>query len=25
VDTDRSPAWDGWVFRGLTTLPVTWS
>lgn len=24
VDTTRSVAWDGWVFRGITTLPVTW-
>jgi len=22
--TDRQPTWDGWVFRGLNTLPVTW-
>lgn len=21
---DRAPAWDGWVFRGITALPVTW-
>lgn len=21
---DRTPTWDGWVFRGLTALPVTW-
>lgn len=24
VDPDRETRWDGWVFRGLTTLPVTW-
>ncbi|MBP1326511.1 cytochrome P450 [Leucobacter exalbidus] len=21
---DRSPSWDGWVFRGITELPITW-
>lgn len=21
---DRAPSWDGWVFRGITSLPVTW-
>lgn len=25
VDERRSEAWDGWVFRGLTSLPVTWN
>lgn len=25
VDSTRTAAWDGWVFRGLTALPVTWS
>ncbi|HEX2247399.1 MAG TPA: cytochrome P450 [Arthrobacter sp.] len=25
VDERRSEAWDGWVFRGLTALPVTWN
>ncbi len=24
VDERRETAWDGWVFRGLTDLPVTW-
>jgi len=24
LDPTRLPVWDGWVFRGLTTLPVTW-
>lgn len=24
VDSSRPAAWDGWVFRGLTDLPVTW-
>jgi cytochrome P450 len=24
IDDRRPTAWDGWVFRGLTTLPVTW-
>ncbi|MFI5719592.1 cytochrome P450 [Nocardia sp. NPDC051750] len=24
VDTRRKEAWNGWVFRGLTALPVTW-
>ncbi|GCE45096.1 cytochrome P450 monooxygenase [Rhodococcus wratislaviensis] len=24
VDNRRETSWDGWVFRGLTTLPVTW-
>lgn len=24
VDKSRPVTWDGWVFRGLTTLPVTW-
>ena len=24
LDPNRPPVWDGWVFRGLTTLPVTW-
>lgn len=24
LDPTRPPVWDGWVFRGLTTLPVTW-
>ena len=22
--TDRDTRWDGWVFRGITALPVTW-
>lgn len=24
TDPRRAEAWHGWVFRGLTTLPVTW-
>lgn len=24
TDPNRSETWDGWVFRGLTALPVTW-
>lgn len=24
LDPERDSAWDGWVFRGLTTLPVSW-
>lgn len=24
VDARRDTRWDGWVFRGLTDLPVTW-
>ncbi|MGK4219481.1 cytochrome P450 [Kocuria marina] len=24
VDTRRVTTWEGWVFRGLTALPVTW-
>lgn len=24
VDTSRTTNWQGWVFRGLTDLPVTW-
>ena len=24
VDERRATTWDGWVFRGLTSLPVTW-
>ncbi|MBB3664583.1 hypothetical protein FB384_003487 [Prauserella sediminis] len=24
TDPRRPEVWDGWVFRGLTTLPVTW-
>lgn len=24
VDERRQTVWDGWVFRGLTSLPVTW-
>ena len=24
TDDRRPAAWDGWVFRGLTALPVTW-
>jgi cytochrome P450 len=24
VDGTRPPTWDGWVFRGMTSLPVTW-
>jgi cytochrome P450 len=23
-DPDRSETWDGWVFRGMTSLPVAW-
>jgi cytochrome P450 len=23
-DPSRAGTWDGWVFRGLTSLPVTW-
>lgn len=25
VDERRKESWDGWVFRGLTSLPVTWN
>jgi hypothetical protein len=25
TDPQRSDSWTGWVFRGLTTLPVTWA
>jgi len=25
TDERRREAWNGWVFRGLTTLPVTWN
>lgn len=25
VDPRRATTWDGWVFRGLTQLPVTWN
>jgi len=25
VDERRNESWDGWVFRGLTSLPVTWN
>ncbi|MGQ4618889.1 cytochrome P450 [Nocardia sp. R7R-8] len=25
VDASRTTRWDGWVFRGLTDLPVTWN
>ncbi|WP_262106407.1 cytochrome P450 [Arthrobacter sp. Marseille-P9274] len=25
VDDRRRESWDGWVFRGLTSLPVTWN
>ena len=25
VDERRIESWDGWVFRGLTSLPVTWN
>ncbi|MCX2750335.1 cytochrome P450 [Arthrobacter sp. MI7-26] len=25
VDKQRNESWDGWVFRGLTSLPVTWN
>ncbi|GAA3684277.1 cytochrome P450 [Arthrobacter ginkgonis] len=24
LDPSRTETWDGWVFRGLTSLPVTW-
>jgi len=24
VDERRATTWDGWVFRGITSLPVTW-
>ncbi|HWI30073.1 MAG TPA: cytochrome P450 [Microbacterium sp.] len=24
VDQERETTWDGWVFRGITALPVTW-
>ncbi|NKX50667.1 cytochrome P450, partial [Arthrobacter deserti] len=24
TDGRRAESWDGWVFRGLTSLPVTW-
>ena len=24
IDPRRPEQWDGWVFRGLTTAPVTW-
>ncbi|MFF2486130.1 cytochrome P450 [Microbacterium sp. NPDC058062] len=24
VDTERESRWEGWMFRGLTTLPVSW-
>ncbi|WP_035761396.1 cytochrome P450 [Paenarthrobacter nicotinovorans] len=24
TDSCRNPEWDGWVFRGLTSLPITW-
>lgn len=24
VDASRETRWDGWVFRGITALPVTW-
>lgn len=24
-DDQRPATWSGWVFRGLTTLPVTWT
>ncbi|GAA4380032.1 cytochrome P450 [Paeniglutamicibacter cryotolerans] len=24
VDTRRVESWDGWIFRGITSLPVTW-
>ncbi|GGG26930.1 cytochrome P450 [Rhodococcoides trifolii] len=24
VDHSRETQWNGWVFRGLTTLPITW-
>ncbi|MET4538404.1 cytochrome P450 [Arthrobacter bambusae] len=25
VDERRNESWDGWVFRGLTNLPITWN
>ncbi|MFI6362047.1 hypothetical protein ACIBG0_04780 [Nocardia sp. NPDC050630] len=25
VDSRRDEAWFGWVFRGLTALPVAWN
>ena len=25
IDDTRTESWDGWVFRGLTSLPVTWN
>ena len=25
VDERRNESWDGWLFRGLTSLPVTWN
>lgn len=25
IDTTRPLSWEGWVFRGITTCPVTWS
>ncbi|MFW0795047.1 cytochrome P450 [Gordonia sp. CPCC 205515] len=25
VDSGRETRWDGWVFRGITDLPVTWT
>jgi cytochrome P450 len=25
TDARRSESWNGWVFRGLTTLPATWA
>jgi cytochrome P450 len=25
IDSRREEAWDGWFFRGLTALPVTWN
>lgn len=25
TDDTRAETWDGWVFRGLTSLPVTWN
>ena len=25
IDERRNESWDGWVFRGLTSLPVTWN
>ena len=24
IDTRRPTEWYGWVFRGITSLPVTW-